>query len=116
MLFLTDKALILVADDNQVNRHTIRATLKDTPFTVAEVTNGRQALEYARAHHPDLILMDLMMPEMDGLEATRQLKAAEDTVRIPILMLTVLDDTEDRISAFDAGARAFSTSLSTVWS
>ncbi|MFO8064238.1 MAG: EAL domain-containing protein [Spirochaetota bacterium] len=104
---MAEDALVLVADDNRVNRHSIQAILKDSPFTVAEAANGLEALEYARKHHPDLILMDLMMPEMDGLEVTRRLKSDEETARIPILMLTALDDTEDRISAFNAGATGF---------
>ncbi len=106
---MNDTPLVLVADDNYVNRLTVRATLKDSSYELAEATDGREAVNTAVERRPDLILMDLMMPEMDGLEATRLLKSRDDTARIPILMLTALDDTDDRISAFEAGVTGFLT-------
>jgi len=99
--------LVLVADDNYANRLSVWATLKNTPYEVVEAANGRDAVNTAVEKQPDLILMDLMMPEMDGLEATRLLKSRDDTARIPILMLTALDDAGDRIRAFEAGVTGF---------
>lgn len=87
----------------------VYATFKDMDYRIVEAANGREAVDLALAEPPDLVLMDLMMPEMDGLEATRILKQDERTNRIPILMLTALSETEDRISAFDAGATGFLT-------
>ncbi|MFO7782137.1 MAG: EAL domain-containing response regulator, partial [Spirochaetia bacterium] len=104
---MSDTPLVLVADDNQVNRLTVRATLKESPYELVEAANGREAVDMAVEKKPDLILMDLMMPEMNGLEATRLLKSRDDTARIPILMLTALDDTDDRISAFESGVTGF---------
>lgn len=104
---MSDTPLVLVADDNQVNRLTVRATLKDSPYDLVEAADGREAVDIAVERKPDLILMDLMMPQMDGLEATRLLKSRDDTARIPILMLTALDDTGDRISAFESGVTGF---------
>jgi len=104
---VSDAPLVLVVDDNQVNRLTVREALKESPYELVEAADGRTAVDIAVERKPDLILMDLMMPEMDGLEATRVLKSRDDTARIPILMLTALDDTGDRISAFDAGVTGF---------
>lgn len=87
----------------------VYATFKDMDYRIVEAANGREAVDQALADPPDLVLMDLMMPEMDGLEATRILKNDERTDRIPILMLTALSETEDRINAFDAGATGFLT-------
>lgn len=104
---MSDGPLVLVADDNQVNRLSVQASLKDTPYEVLEAADGQQAVDLALERRPDLILMDLMMPRLDGLDATRVLKGRDDTARIPILMLTALDDTDDRIAAFEAGATGF---------
>ena len=104
-----DQPLILVADDNRVNRMVVHATFQDMDYRIVEAATGREAVDKALDEPPDLVLMDLMMPEMDGLEATRILKNDERTDRIPILMLTALSETEDRISAFDAGATGFLT-------
>jgi EAL domain-containing protein (putative c-di-GMP-specific phosphodiesterase class I)/CheY-like chemotaxis protein len=104
---MSEEALVLIADDNHVNRLSVRATLKDSPYEIIEASNGQQAIDLALERKPDLILMDLMMPKVDGLEATRVLKGHQETARIPILMLTALDDTEDRIQAFESGATGF---------
>lgn len=104
---MADGAVVLIADDNQVNRLSVRATLKDSSYQLIEAANGQEAIDLALEKSPDLILMDLMMPEVDGLEATRVLKNRQETARVPILMLTALDDTEDRIQAFEAGATGF---------
>jgi c-di-GMP phosphodiesterase len=101
--------LILVADDNRINRAVVNATFKKSGYRIVEARNGREAVELALREPPDLILMDLMMPEMDGLEATRILKDEDRTNRIPVLMLTALSETEDRISAFDSGVTGFLT-------
>jgi EAL domain-containing protein (putative c-di-GMP-specific phosphodiesterase class I) len=85
----------------------VRATLKESPYEVIEAANGQEAVDLALDRRPDLILRDLMMPQTNGLDATRILKGREDTARIPILMLTALDDTEDRIAAFEAGVTGF---------
>ncbi|MFP4407432.1 MAG: EAL domain-containing protein [Spirochaetaceae bacterium] len=103
------KPVILIADDNKINRVVVRATFRGSEYQVLEAGTGKEAVRLAREHLPDIILMDLMMPEMDGLEATRRLKRESATSRIPILMLTALNDTEDRISAFDAGVTGFLT-------
>ena len=106
---LERKPLILLADDNRVNRLLVISTLKDEPYRIVEVTNGREAIDAALHEVPDLILMDLMMPVVSGVHATRELKSRQETARVPILMLTALNATEDRVRAFDAGATGFLT-------
>jgi CheY-like chemotaxis protein len=80
--------LILVVDDYQDAREMYAEYLQFSGFRVAEARNGNEAVEQAFAHTPDLILMDLSLPGMDGWEATRRLKADERTRHIPIVALT----------------------------
>ncbi|MCA1753547.1 MAG: EAL domain-containing protein [Spirochaeta sp.] len=101
--------VILIADDNKINRLVVTATLKGHDYRVVEAADGQEAVEVALREHPDLILMDMMMPVMDGLNATSILKEHNATNRTPVLMLTALSETEDRIKAFDAGVTGFLT-------
>lgn len=96
--------LILVAEDNETNRDLIREILEDEGFRVNEATNGKDAVEKAAVEIPDLILMDIEMPFMSGLEAIETLMKNEDTNRIPIIVLTGLSEMDDRIKAFHSGA------------
>ena len=75
---MSDGPLVLVADDNEVNRLSVRAALADTSYRIIDATDGREVVDRALEHRPDLILMDLMMPTVDGLEATRELKAHDE--------------------------------------
>ena len=101
--------LILVAEDNEVNRDLIREILEDEGYRVKEAENGIAAVEKAAAEIPDLVLMDIEMPEMNGLEATRLLKEKPATNRVPVIVLTGLNETEDRIKAFNCGAMDYLT-------
>ena len=82
------RPLILVVDDSQDAREMYAEYLEFSGFRVAEARNGNEAVEQAFALHPDLILMDLSLPGMDGWEATRRLKADDRTRQIPIVALT----------------------------
>lgn len=101
--------LILVTDDNEVNRELIREILEDDGYRVNEAENGKEAIKQALAEIPDLILMDIEMPEMNGLEATRILMNTAETNRVPIIVLTGLNEVDDRIKAFNCGAMDFVT-------
>jgi two-component system cell cycle response regulator len=102
-------ARILVVDDIETNRRLLEARLSAEYFEVIEAADGAQALERARADAPDIILLDVMMPVMDGFEACRLLKADPATKHIPVVMVTALDQREDRIKGLEAGADDFLT-------
>ncbi|MEM7030698.1 MAG: response regulator transcription factor [Chloroflexota bacterium] len=93
---------ILVADDDPKLLKMIRRTLVYEGFQVVTADNGREALHQVQEHDPDLIVLDWMMPEVDGLEVLRRLREAED--RMPVLMLTAKDAVESRVQGLDSGA------------
>jgi EAL domain-containing protein (putative c-di-GMP-specific phosphodiesterase class I)/DNA-binding NarL/FixJ family response regulator len=99
--------LILVAEDDEVNRELIKDILSEYGYRVREAHNGKDAVEKALEEVPDLILMDIEMPVMNGLDAIKMLMDREETNRVPIIVLTGLNETEDRIKAFDCGAMDF---------
>ena len=100
-------ARILVVDDIPANVRLLEAKLMAEYFEVLTASDGPSALEVANAHAPDLILLDVMMPGMDGLEVAERLKAAPKTRHIPIVMITALTDTADRVRGLEAGADDF---------
>ncbi len=93
---------VLIADDDQKLLKMIRRTLIYEGFQVVTATNGRETLEQLRTQEPDLIILDWMMPELDGFQVMARLRAAND--KIPILMLTARDTVEDRVEGLDSGA------------
>ncbi|HET9449916.1 MAG TPA: response regulator [Aggregicoccus sp.] len=104
-----DKPLILVVDDYQDAREMYAEYLEFSGFRVVEARNGAEALDKAFEHTPDVILMDLSLPVMDGWEATRRLKADERTRNIPVVALTGHALSGHSNGAKDAGCDAFVT-------
>ena len=102
-------ARILVVDDIEANRRLLQAKLEAQYHSVILANNGQQALEMAVAHDPEIILLDVMMPGMDGFEVCRRLKDNPVTSHIPVVMVTALSDAEDRVRGLDAGAEDFLT-------
>jgi len=100
---------ILVADDNQQNRELLEAYLLDDGHEILMAADGREAIDMARAKHPDLILLDIMMPKLSGYEVCSQLKGDAATKQIPILMITALKEMGDIEKALAAGADDFLT-------
>ncbi len=100
---------ILVVEDDPDVMAFIRAGLAFKEYETLEAENGRQAVEAAKAHVPDLILLDLMLPDIDGLEVCRQLKADEKTKAIPILILTARQDVADIVRGLETGANDYVT-------
>ena len=94
---------ILLAEDNEVNQMVVADMLTDVGARVAVAANGLEAVERARSHHYDLVLMDMLMPEMDGLEATRCIRALPGWQQTPIIALTANAFDEDRQRCRDAG-------------
>ena len=98
---------VLVVDDEEQNRTLLRDPLEARGYEVAEAENGALALRKIVARLPDVILLDLMMPEMDGFEVCRRLKSDSQTAHIPILMITALSDRKERLMGVSAGANDF---------
>lgn len=95
---------ILVVDDTPVNIQSLTAILKAEGYQISVATNGKQALEVLNRICPDLILLDVMMPEMDGFETCRRLKADENLSEIPVIFLTAKTETADIVQGFELGA------------
>ena len=95
------KQKILVVDDETRIRDLLRIILESRGFEVIEAKNGQEAVEKAKAHVPDLIILDVMMPAMDGFESCRRIREFSDC---PILMLTAKGEDYDQIEGFDCGA------------
>jgi PAS domain S-box-containing protein len=105
----TRPPLILLAEDNEANVQTLQNYLGAKGYDLAIANNGQEAIEMADSMHPDLILMDIQMPKMDGLEAIRKLRANTQMKDIPIIALTALAMTGDDNRCLDAGANAYVT-------
>jgi PleD family two-component response regulator len=94
---------ILAVDDTRPNLRLLVEILAEGGYKVRPAANGQMALEAAKVEPPDLILLDIMMPEMNGFEVCRQLKADERTRDIPIIFISALDETLDKVKAFAIG-------------
>src|ERR1019366_5754236 len=101
------RGFVLVVDDDEQNRSLLRDPLEARGYEIAEAENGLQALQKIAARPPDVILLDLVMPKMDGFEVCRRLKKDPKTAHIPILMVTALSAREDRLMGIQAGANDF---------
>ena len=100
---------ILVVDDQPLNVKLLEAKLTSEYYDVLTASDGPSAIEIATTERPDVILLDVMMPGMDGFEVCRRLRAEAVTMHIPIVMVTALSDTEDRVVGLSAGADDFLT-------
>jgi len=96
--------LILIADDDPDILALVSFRLERAGYEVVQARNGEEAVEVALARRPDLAVIDVMMPRIDGYEATRQLRQQEETSRMPIILLTARVQEEDIARGFDAGA------------
>ncbi len=102
-------SIILVIDDTPTARDAVEALLAGENYTLEFAANGPEGLEKAITVRPDVILLDVMMPGMDGYEVCRRLRADPQTAEVPILMVTALDDRESRLEGIGAGADDFIT-------
>ncbi len=98
---------ILVVEDNELNMKLLNDVLEAHGYEVMSTGRGAEAVEWARQHLPDLILMDLQLPDLSGLEATRQLKANPETRHIPVIAVTAFAMAGDEKRALDHGCDAY---------
>ena len=103
------KRRILVVDDHEDNVEVLRARLDARGYDVQGANSGQEALDTIREWTPDLVLLDVMMPDMDGLEVVRRLKADRNLPFIPVIMQTALDSTERMVAGLEAGADDYVT-------
>jgi len=97
------KSIVLIIDDNIANIRVIASHLNDNDIETVIARDGEAGLERASFSRPDIILLDVLMPGMDGFETCRRLKADEATKDIPVLFMTVLNETSDKLKGFEAG-------------
>jgi len=100
---------ILLVEDNEANRDMLSRRLVRKGYAVVMALDGHQAVEMANSERPDLILMDMSLPELDGWEATRQIKATAETSMIPVIALTAHAMSGDREKALEAGCDDYDT-------
>ncbi|MEG4589076.1 diguanylate cyclase [Microcoleus sp. MOSTC5] len=103
LLKLAAQTNILIVDDTPDNLRLLAKILESQGYIVRKSLNGRMALEGVRRNSPDLILLDINMPEMNGYEVCQQLKASEATAQIPIVFISALERLEDKVRAFELG-------------
>jgi DNA-binding response OmpR family regulator len=99
-----NKPTILIVDDNPANLGVLFDSLRYVDFKVLTAEDGKTALKRVQYFKPDLILLDIMMPGIDGFETCRRLKADEESRSIPIIFMTALSDTVDKVKGFELGA------------
>ncbi len=104
---LTQIPTVLVVDDEPHSREILASLLVPDGYTITLAASGREALALAVKIVPDLILLDVMMPDMDGFDVCRQIRAMPELVDVPVLLITALDDDESRLQGFEAGANDF---------
>lgn len=100
---------IMVVDDSELNRMMMESFLDPMGHDVVHASNGKEALALIEKIKPDLVLLDVMMPEMDGFEVCKRLKSQETTRFIPVIMITALDKVEDNVKGIESGADDFLT-------
>src|SRR5215203_5707959 len=101
------KPTILIVEDEPSGRKVVESVLINQGYNLEFAANGREAIKKATALKPDLILLDIMLPEMDGFEVCEHLRKDKQLAEVPIVMLTALDDRNTRIASLDAGADDF---------
>lgn len=104
---LTRRATILVVDDNDLNRDLLTRRLVKEKYEVIVAEDGHRALEELQSNNVDLVLLDIMMPEMDGYEVLEQMKADEGMMHIPVIMITAVDELESTVKCIELGAEDY---------
>lgn len=105
---------VLLVEDDSVLGEMYEIRLKAQDYEVLRAINGKQALEEIASFKPDIILLDIMMPEMNGIEVLQYLRAQKETKEIPVFMLTALSQSKDRMASLEAGADDYIVKSETV--
>lgn len=100
---------VLIVDDIPINVTLIEKMLKPFHFVIEKANDGQTALDIVADNKPDLILLDLMMPGMNGYDVIKQLRAKEETQQLPIIVISALNSNEDVVKGYDLGANDFLT-------
>jgi len=101
------KPVVLIVDDRPTTRSLVRSVLEGADYRVFEAADGQTALDMIETHHPDMVLLDIIMPGMDGLETLRRLRQRWDEIELPVIMLTVKDTLSDIVTTLEMGATDF---------
>src|SRR5574341_1043694 len=105
----SSKPNILLIDDDPLVRHIVKKALADGNYTIAEAGSGTEGLERARACRPDLVLLDVMIPDIVGYEVCHRLRQTSSTANVPVIMLTALGNISEKIRGLQAGADDYIT-------
>src|SRR5712691_11215646 len=100
---------ILVVDDSETNRDIIVTRLEAHGYEMLQAADGEEALAAVTQHHPDLVLLDVMMPNLDGIEACRRLKSNDDLAFMPVILVTARADPKNVVEGLEAGADEYLT-------
>lgn len=102
-------ATILIVDDSPTETHVLKKILEGSGFQTLSAENGEAGIEAAKEHRPDLILMDVVMPGLNGFQATRKISKDPDTQHIPVIIVTTKDQDTDKMWGMRQGAREYVT-------
>lgn len=100
---------VLIVDDSPTETHKMSSVLTSNGYEVITAESGREGVEVAKREVPDVVLMDIVMPGLNGFQATRQLSRAEETSHIPVIIVTTKDQATDRVWAQRQGAKGYLT-------
>lgn len=101
------KALILIVEDDENSRDLLDQVLTDAGYSVVAAVNGEDAIKMVTRHAPDLVVTDLAMPNLDGIELCKRLRSAPATQKLPVIFLSASETLRTQLDAFDAGANDF---------
>ncbi len=99
-----NSSLILLVDDSEVSNFLMQSILEDRGYSILSVSNGKDALDLLKQQQPDLIILDIMMPEMNGFGVLESVKKIEATAKIPVIILTARNNLKDQEKALSMGA------------
>ena len=102
-------AKVLIVDDSPTETHKLTTLLEKNGHSVITAVNGEEGVKTAKAELPELVLMDIVMPGLNGFQATRQLSKASETTHIPVIIVTTKDQETDRVWGMRQGAKAYLT-------